>query len=308
MGAGHGHGHDAGMSAAARHRGALVRTLALSGGILALQLAGGLASGSLALVADAAHTLADVAGLILALAAVGYAARPAPAHRTFGHYRVEVFSAGANGVLLLGITAFVLYESWQRWSEPAEIRSGLMLVVALLGAAANLAGVVMLRSGSKESITVRGAYLEVFGDLLGSLAVVVAAVVVLITGWTRADVIASLVIAAMILPRALRLLHDTWEILVEAAPRGIDLDQVRRHVREVPGVVDVHDLHAWTITSGMPSLSAHVVVDDDHLAERAGGPVLDALQECMRDCFGVDHTTFQLEPVGHAAHEHPGHP
>jgi cobalt-zinc-cadmium efflux system protein len=306
VGAGHSHSH--GGTAAARHRGALLRTLALSGGILLVQVVGGLASGSLAVLADAGHTLTDVAGLLLALAAIGFAARPAPSHRTFGHYRVEVFSAGLNGFLLLGIALVVMYEAWQRWSEPVEIRSGLMLVVALLAVAANLAGVLMLRRGAKESITVKGAYLEVLGDLLGSVGVVVAALLVLLAGWVRADVVASVVIALLILPRALALLRETWEVLVEAAPRGVDLDEVRRHICEVPGVLDVHDLHAWTITSGMPVLSAHVVVDEEVLADGAGGRVLDLLGECLHECFEVDHCTFQLEPAGHVDHEHPGHP
>lgn len=301
-------GHDHGGSAASRHTGALRRALLLSASVLALQVVGGAVSGSLALLADAGHTFADVAGLVLTLVAIGYAQRQAPPSRTFGHYRVEVFTAGVNGLILLGVAGFVLFEAWQRWNEPVTVRSGLMLVVALAAVAANLGGVFLLRRGAQESLTVKAAYLEVLGDLLGSAAVVAAAVVLALTGWTRADVVASVLIALLIVPRAVSLLRETYDVLVEAAPRGIDLDEVRRHIVEVPGVVEVHDLHAWTITSGMPVLSAHVVVSDEVLADGFGGSVLDRLGECLHDCFEVEHCTFQLEPVGHRDHEHPGHP
>ena len=182
-----------------------------------------------------------------------------------------------------------------------------MLAVAVVGAVANTVGLLILRGGKDESLNLRGAYLEVLGDLLGSVAVVVAAVVIMLTGWTRADSVASLAIVVLILPRAWSLLRDVVDVLLEATPRGVDLDDVREHIREVPGVVDVHDLHAWTITSGVPVLSAHVVVDDACIAEGRSGEVLDRLGECLGGHFDVEHCTFQLEPVGHAEHESAHH-
>jgi cobalt-zinc-cadmium efflux system protein len=185
---------------------------------------------------------------------------------------------------------------------------GLMLFFACLGLAANLAGVALLRSGSRESLTVRGAYLEVFSDAAGSLAVVVAALVVLTTGWVRADVVASVAIAALVLPRAWTLLGEVLDVLLEATPRDVDLEEVRSHIVAVPGVVDVHDLHAWTITSGVNVLSAHVVVEPSRLGAGCGNDdVLDRLQGCLAGHFDVGHSTFQLEPAEHAGHEHAHH-
>ena len=197
----------------------------------------------------------------------------------------------------------MLIRAVDRWSEPEHVDSGLMLAVAVVGAVANTIGLLILRGGKDESLNLRGAYLEVLGDLMGSMAVVVAALVIMLTGWTRADSIASLAIVVLILPRAWSLLRDVVDVLLEATPKGVDLATVREHIREVPGVVDVHDLHAWTITSGVPVLSAHVVVDEACLAEGRSGEVLDRLGECLGDHFDVEHCTFQLEPVGHAEHE-----
>jgi cobalt-zinc-cadmium efflux system protein len=175
--------------------------------------------------------------------------------------------------------------------------------VAVVGACANAAGLLILRGGQAESINLRGAYLEVLGDLLGSLAVIVAALVITFTGYTRADSIASIAIFVLIVPRAWSLLRDVVDVLLESTPRGVDLDQVRSHINEVPGVVDVHDLHAWTITSGVPVLSAHVVVDDSCIRDGRTGEILDRLGECLGDHFDVEHCTFQLEPESHRAHE-----
>jgi cobalt-zinc-cadmium efflux system protein len=247
--------------------------------------------------------LTDSTGLVIALVAVSLAAHPATPNRTFGLQRVEILAALTNGLLLVGIAVWVLIRAVDRWQQPEHVNSSLMLAVALIGAAANTVGLLILRGGKDESLNLRGAYLEVLGDLMGSLAVVVAAVVIAITGWTRADSIASLAIVVLILPRAWSLLRDVVDVLLEATPKGVDLATVREHIREVPGVVDVHDLHAWTITSGVPVLSAHVVVDDACLAEDRSGQVLDRLGECLGHHFDVEHCTFQLEPVGHAEHE-----
>ena len=299
-----GHHHDHGLgTAASKHRRRLVAVLGINAGVLVLQVIGGLASGSLALLADAGHMLTDSTGLVIALVAVSLAARPATSSRTFGLQRVEILAALTNGLLLVGVAVWVLIRAVDRWSQPEQVNSGLMLGVALVGAAANAIGLLILRGGKDESLNLRGAYLEVLGDLMGSAAVVVAAVVIMLTGWTRADSIASLAIVVLILPRAWSLLRDVVDVLLEATPKGVDLATVREHIREVPGVVDVHDLHAWTITSGVPVLSAHVVVDEACITEGRSGEVLDRLGECLGDHFDVEHCTFQLEPVGHAEHE-----
>ena len=299
---GHSHDHEVG-TAAGKHRRRLVLVLGINAGVLVLQLIGGLVSGSLALLADAGHMLTDSTGLVIALVAVSLAARPATSSRTFGLQRVEILAALTNGLLLVGVAVWVLIQAVDRWSQPEQVDSGLMLVIALVGAAANTVGLLVLRGGKDESLNLRGAYLEVLGDLMGSAAVVIAAVIILLTGWTRADSIASLAIVVLILPRAWSLLRDVVDVLLEATPKGVDLATVREHIREVPGVVDVHDLHAWTITSGVPVLSAHVVVDDACIADGRAGEVLDRLGECLGDHFDVGHCTFQLEPVGHAEHE-----
>ncbi len=305
---GHGHAHDhGGRTATGRHRRRLVAVLGLNIGVLVLQVIGGIASGSLALLADAGHMLTDSTGLVIALVAVTLAARPATTARTFGLQRIEILAALTNGLLLVGIAVWVLIRAVDRWQQPEHVNSSLMLTVAVVGAVANIIGLLILRAGKDESLNLRGAYLEVLGDLLGSIAVVVAAVVIALTGWTRADSIASLAIVVLILPRAWSLLRDVVDVLLEATPKGVDLDTVREHIREVPGVLDVHDLHAWTITSGVPVLSAHVVVDDACLAEDRSGQVLDRLGECLGHHFDVEHCTFQLEPVGHAEHEGASH-
>ncbi len=300
MGPGHGHGPA---TAAASHRSRLAAVLVITVVVALAQVVGGLLAGSLALLADAGHMITDAAGIAVALLAVGLAARPPTNARTYGMQRAEILAALANALVLGGIGCWVLVEASTRWSEPPDVETGLMLGVALLGAAANAGCLLLLRDGQRGSLTLRGAYLEVLGDLLGSTAVVVAAVVIAATGWTRADVVASAAIGVMILPRAWGLLRQVLDVLLEATPRGVDLDHVRDHIREVDGVVDVHDLHAWVITSGVPVLSAHVVVDDDCIAQGRSGQVLDRLGECLAGHFDIAHCTFQLEPLGHQAHE-----
>ena len=302
MGAGHSHNH-APATGTAKHRRRLVIVVCITATVFVAQVIGGLASGSLALLADAGHMLTDSTGLVIALIASVIAARPATTARTYGLQRVEVLAAMINGMLLVGIAVWVLIQAIERWSRPAEISTGLMLGVAVAGAVANTIGLLILRGGKDESLNLRGAYLEVLGDLMGSLAVIVAAIVITFTGFTRADSIASILIFVMIIPRAFSLLRDVVDVLLEATPRGVDLDVVRQHIRDVDGVVDVHDLHAWTITSGVPVLSAHVVVDTACIEQGRTGEVLDHLGECLGEHFDVDHCTFQLEPEGHRAHE-----
>ena len=278
-------------SAAAAHRGRLVAVFAISLAILVIEVVGSVVTNSLALLADAGHVLADVAGIGLALLAIWFAGRPATAGRTFGYLRLEILAAIANAVLLSGIAAFVLFEAWQRVNEPVQIATGAMAAFALVGFAGNGVSLLLLRHPQAESLNMRGAYLEVLGDLLGSAAVIVAAGVIALTGWTGADLVASVAIGLMILPRTFALLRDATDVLLEATPKGVDMDHVRRHILEAPGVVDCHDLHAWTITSGMNVVSAHVVLA--HGADP--GTALSALSTCLADDFDIDHSTFQLE-------------
>lgn len=305
MGAGHSHGPT--VSAGGQHRNRMIIVLALTTTVLVAEVIGGWITGSLALLADAGHMFTDVAGITLAILAVTFASRPASDTRTYGYYRLEILAAVINAVLLFGVAAFILVEAWRRWSEPPEVEGGLMLAFATVGLVANLIGLAVLRSGSKESLNVKGAYLEVLGDTLGSAAVIVAALVIALTGWQRADIVASVLVAAMILPRTWTLLREATDVLLEAVPKGTDLTAIRQHILETPGVLDAHDLHVWTLTSGMPVLSVHVVVDEAVLAGNSGGQVLDALGDCLAHHFDVEHCTFQLEPAGHADHEHAQH-
>jgi cobalt-zinc-cadmium efflux system protein len=295
-------GHDHG-SAAAAHRGRLVAVLALSTTIFVVEVIGSVVANSLALVADAGHVLTDVLGIALALAAIWFGQRPATSGRTFGYLRLEILAAVTNAFLLFAIAAVVLFEAWQRLSEPPEIASGPMLGFAVVGLAANGISLLLLRDAQKESLNMRGAYLEVAGDLAGSVAVIVAAVVIALTGWTGADVAASVLIGLLILPRTFSLLREATNVLLEATPAGVDMDHVRRHILDAPGVVDCHDLHAWTITSGMNVVSAHVVIAED--AEPA--VILDALCSCLSDDFDIEHSTFQLETSDRRRLEERGH-
>jgi cobalt-zinc-cadmium efflux system protein len=303
MGAGHDHHSGRSGSAGAAHRSRLVTVLGITSIVLVTEIVGGLVTGSLALLADAGHTFTDVAGLALAVLAVTFAAKSPTARRSFGYYRLEILAAVANAVLLFGVAIFVLVEAVHRFQNPPALNGGAMLAFAAVGLVANAASLMLLSAGSETSLNVRGAYLEVLGDLLGSVAVIVAAVVIATTGWRSADPLASVLVALLILPRTWSLLRDAVDVLLEATPKGMDLEAIRQHIIETPGVVDAHDLHVWTITSGMPVLSVHVVIDDAALADGGGGRILDRLGSCLADHFDVEHCTFQLEPVGHASHE-----
>jgi cobalt-zinc-cadmium efflux system protein len=278
-------------TAAAAHRRRLVAVLVLSIVILLVEVGGAIVSNSLALFADAGHMLTDISGIGLSLLAIWFATRPPSSGRTFGYLRLEILAAVANAVLLFGVAALILIEAWRRLSNPPEVASGLMLAVAIVGLAANAGSLFLLRDAQRDSLTLRGAYLEVMGDFAGSAAVIVAALVIALTGWTSADAIASIVIGLLILPRTFALLRDATDVLLEATPKGVDMAHVRRHILEAPGVIDCHDLHAWTITSGMNVVSAHVI-----LAEGAdASATLDALCACLSDDFDIEHSTFQLE-------------
>jgi cobalt-zinc-cadmium efflux system protein len=302
---GHDHAHGTGV----RHRGRLALVLALSLTVLVVEAVVAALTGSLALLADAGHMLGDSFGIVMALGAITVAQRGGGigSRRTFGHQRTEILAAGLNGLILLGLSVWVTINAVRRFGDAPEVDGTLVLVAGAVGLVVNVIGLLLLRGGSKESLNVRGAYLEVVGDALGSVAVLVSATVVLLTDWYTADAIASLVIAAMIVPRALSLLKDVGEVLMESSPGDVDLVDLRRHIVGTPGVKDVHDLHVWTITSGMPVMSAHVVVDDDVTGMAEAHAVLDRLRGCLAEHFDVEHSTFQIEPSGHQDSEHHVH-
>ena len=302
-----GHDHCQPGTATGQHRGALLAVMTLSGLIAVAEVTGALATGSLVLLADAAHMAADVFGIGLSLLAAHFAARPPTGRRTFGYARAEILAAMANAVLLLGMATFIIAEAIRRLMSPPGVNSGLLVVVGLIALAVNAVSLLLLRRGQTESLNVRGAFLEVASDALGAAAVIVTGVVIATTGFTRADPIASLAVGLLILPRTWRLLRETVDVLLEASPRGMDLSEVRRHMTALYGVRDVHELHAWTITSGLPVLTAHVVVDPGIMDDSRCATMLDRLQDCLRGHFDVEHSTFQLEPAGHADHERPMH-
>jgi cobalt-zinc-cadmium efflux system protein len=303
----HGHDHGGQMTATGRHRRALMIALLLSSGLAIAEIIGAVVSGSLVLLADAAHMAADAAGIGISLLAAYFAGRPATGHRTFGFARAEILAAMVNALLLLGMAAFIFAEAIMRLMSPQPVSSALLIVFGVIALAANGVSLLVLRRGQGESLNVRGAFLEVAADTLGAAAVIVTGLVIALTGFVRADSIASLAVALLILPRTWQLLREVVEVLLEASPADIDLTELRRHMTGLTGVREVHDLHVWTITSGLPVLSAHIVVDPEVIARGHSAIMLDSLQACLRGHFDVAHSTFQLEPAGHAEHEHPMH-
>lgn len=288
-----------------RHRSRLVVVLCLSLTVFIIEAVTAWTTGSLALLADAGHMLGDTFGLFMALVAIGVAqvgGRPG-SRRTFGYHRTEILAAAINGLILLGLSVWVTVGAIRRFGDTLEINGALMIAAGAIGLVVNVVGLLLLRAGAKESLNVRGAYLEVVGDALGSLAVIVAAALIMAFGWDLADPIASLLIAAMIVPRAISLLRDVAEVLLEGTPKDVDLAELRAHITGMDGVADVHDLHVWTITSGMPVMTAHVVVDDSVTDMDQAEAVLDRLRGCLAEHFDVEHSTFQIEPVGHVDKE-----
>ena len=286
-------------SAASQSSRRLAGALGVSFAILAVEVVAGIAGNSLALLADAGHMFADVVGMGLSLAAIAIASRPRTTARTFGLYRLEILAASVNAVLLLGIGVVVLIEAVRRFVDPPHVESTLVAIVAAFALAANLASLRLLGTSHRTSLTMRAAYLEIASDLFGSGAVLVAGIVIALTGWHQADAVASAVIAVLIIPRTLGLLRDSIDVLLEGTPKGVNLAEVERHILEAPGVREVHDLHAWTITSGMNVVSAHVVLNPDGVP----GDVLDHLGRCLADDFDIDHSTFQLETPEHVRWE-----
>ncbi|MFF2620604.1 cation diffusion facilitator family transporter [Oerskovia jenensis] len=301
---GHSHSHSHGATTATgAHRRRLVIVLCITLGVMALEVVGALVSGSLALLADAGHMLTDASGIGIALFASWLATRPASATRTFGWQRAEILAALTNALILGTVAVLAIVEGVSRFRAPdPEIQAGLMIGVAIVGLVANAIGLRLLSAGQAESLNVRGAYLEVLGDLLGSVAVIVAGILVAV-GFPGADGLASVAIGLLILPRAFMLLREVAAVLLESTPAGVDLEKVRTHMEGTPGVVGVHDLHAWTITSGVPVMSAHVVVEEDLLERGGGTEVLRRLKECLGGHFDVDHCTFQIEPPSMQATE-----
>jgi cobalt-zinc-cadmium efflux system protein len=290
------------LSATAEHRRALKITFAITFAYFVVEVVGGILTNSLALLADAAHMLTDVGGLGLALFAAWMSQKPATPDKTYGYYRVEILAALANGVMLFLISFYILYEAYRRFQEPPEVASVPMLVVAAVGLVVNLFGIWILRRGAEASLNVQGAFLEVISDTLGSLGVIIAGVIMLATNWYYADPIFSVLIGLFILPRTWKLMSQAVNVLLEGTPAHINLKAVEEAMCAVPDVEAVHDLHVWTITSGMDSLSAHVVVTEE---ARSGDPqeILEALNQQLKEAFGIEHTTLQVEHTSLAERE-----
>lgn len=291
-----GHSHGTSVRAGARHRGRLTVVLVVLAVFLVVEAVGAWLTNSLALLSDAGHMLTDLLGIGMALAAIHIADRPVQrAHRTFGLYRLEILAALANAVLLFAVGTYVLVEAIVRIASPESVRSGEMLVIAIAGAVANLVCFLLLREGSRESLNVKGAYLEVFADLLTSIGVIIAAIVIASTGWEWVDPVIGAAMGLFIFPRTFRLAAQAVRVLVEAAPAHLDVDAVRVDLERVEGVVGVHDLHLWTLTSEMDMASAHLVVADDSHVHG----VLDRARDMLRERWGVEHVTLQVEPADH---------
>ena len=304
MGGGHEHSHGglAAQRSGARHSRSLAIAFVILLVFLVVEATAGILANSLALLSDAGHMLTDVIGLGMALAAISLASRATSDHRTFGLYRLEILAALANAVLLVGVAVYVLVEAVRRFSDPAEVASGPMLIVAIGGLAVNLIAFALLRRGAKESINVEGAYLEVLADTLGSLGAIGAAILLRFTGWDWVDPLVGAAIGVAILPRTFRLARKALRVLVEAAPAHIDVAAMERDLADLPDVVDVHDVHVWTLTSEMEAASAHVMV-------KAGADthqVLDRARALLADRYKVSHATLQIEPDDHTGCEEVG--
>ena len=292
-------GHAHAQSAAGRSKRRLAIVFGLTVAYLLVEVAGGLISGSLALLADAGHMLTDVAGVGLALLAIWFAERPASPERTYGYYRVEILAALTNAIVLIGISLYILYEAYRRFMKPPEVESGLMLGVAAVGLVVNIVGMYILRAGSRESLNMKGAYFEVLSDMLTSIGVIVASIIMLTTGWYYADPLISAGIGLFILPRTWLLMREAVGVLLEGTPSDVNLTALRESMRKLPGVSDVHDLHVWTLTSGVNAMSAHAVLTDD----KGHDQVLKAVREIASSQFKISHITVQLENEACAADE-----
>lgn len=281
-------------TAAARYRKRLTFVLVLTSVYLVAEVVGGVLTNSLALIADAGHMFTDVFGQGLALFAIWVAARPANDQRTYGYYRAEILGALTNAGLLFGVAFYILFEAWRRFQEPPEVSSGPMMIVAAIGLAVNIGGAVLLRTGAGESLNMHGAYLEVLSDMLGSVGVLVAGLIIALTGWTYADPLFSVGIGIFILPRTWRLLREAVGVLLEGTPAHLDRGIVAAAIEGVPGIEGLHDLHIWALTSGIDLLTAHVIVARGVDEE----PILQAVHDILRERFKIDHSTLQVERAG----------
>ena len=306
MAEGHDHGSEV---VAAGNRRRLLVVLSITTLVLVAEIFGAVWTGSLALLADAGHMLTDALGLGMALLAAHLVTRPATRRSTWGYQRAETLAAAVQALLLLGVGLYVFVEGIRRLFEPPEIASTGMLVFGIIGLLGNIVSITLLAGSRGTNLNFRAAFLEVVNDALGSVAVIVAAIVIALTGWTRADAIVSLLIGVLIVPRTVVLLRDAARVLLEQTPNGLDLDDVERHILDVPHVRAVHDLHASQIATGLPVLTAHVVVDDECFHDGHIPQLLDDLQACVAEHFtlSIEHSTFQFEPVGHTQHEAGGH-
>ncbi|MCC2592490.1 cation diffusion facilitator family transporter [Tessaracoccus sp. OS52] len=289
------------------HRKPLAVVLTVTATVLLVEVVGAALTGSLALLADAGHMLTDVAGLAMALVAAVLGRRPATPFRTWGFLRVEILSAAAQALLLFGVGMFILFEGMQRLLDPPEVTTTGMVVFGLIGLAGNIIGMLILAKSRQANLNMRAAFLEVVNDALGSVAVLVAALVIATTGFQRADAIASLVIVALIVPRTIRIARDALHVLLESTPPGLDLEAVRTSIQGLPHVHDVHDLHATQVATGVPVLTAHVVVVDSCFHDGHLQQMLDDVQAKIRDDFAVEHSTIQFEAASHAEHEYTTH-
>lgn len=304
-------GHEHSHAAAGTPRQVLAWVLAITTTILVVEVVGAIWSGSLALLADAGHMLTDAAGLSLALVAAILSARPPTDRLTYGYRRAEVLAAAAQAAVLLAVGAYILIEAVRRLFDPPDVASGVMVVFGVIGLLGNAVSLLILTRSRRrhgENLNSRAALLEVLNDALGSLAVLIAAAVIATTGWTRADPVVSILIGVLILPRTWRLLRQAVDVLLEATPQDVDLAQVRAHILAVPHVQAIHDLHASTIGTGLPVLTAHVVVDDSCFEDGHLRVLLDDLQGCLAGHFDVEHSTIQFEAAQHLAHEYDAHP
>jgi cobalt-zinc-cadmium efflux system protein len=297
-----GHSHSHGTSADIDKRYLLI-ALALLSSFLVVEVVAAFVAHSLALLSDAGHMLSDVGALGASLWAIGLAARPASGAWTWGWKRAEILSAMGNGISLLVISALVSVEAIQRLVHPDKVTGGAVLVVAIVGIIVNVVAAATLGKANRTSLNVEGAYQHILTDLYGFLGTIIAAIIILSTGWNRADAVASLVVVGLMLHAAWGLLRDSGRVLFEAAPANVDLADIREHLLGTDHVLDVHDLHVWTVTSNLPALSAHVVLDDTCFQDGHAPRLLDQLQECLVGHFDVEHSTFQFEPRSHGPHE-----
>ncbi|WP_423299615.1 cation diffusion facilitator family transporter [Glutamicibacter nicotianae] len=303
MGHDHSHGHSHDHSGANRTR--LAWAFAITATILVAEVVGAILTNSLALLVDAAHMLTDTLGLLLALTAANLIMRKPTTKRTWGLRRAEVLSATFQSALLLAVGIYAAVDAVRRLFAPAEVQPAGLLAFGIIGLAGNVISMWIISSGRNNNLNMRAAFLEVVNDALGSVAVIIAAVVITFTGWMRADSVAALVISALIVPRAMKLLGETTHILLESTPKGLDLIAVREHLEALAGVIAVHDLHASQIASNLPVLTAHVVVEDSVFSAGATGGLLRELQQCVADHFtvSIEHSTFQIEPASHQLSE-----